>query len=318
MMVHFVPPSQRRAAVLAAQSDSALLIVGGSGSGKGAIATWVRQSGPRAGMPVLTAAHGESLANKLREAHEGTLLIHEISEWPLAEQRLLLHYLRSRSVPHADPSNPSPVLVNTRVIALTSHNLESRVQGGLFNRELLEAFESRIEMPDLAERQDEFRDIVLGLLSELTHDLRKDHLRSLSDEAWDRLTSYDWPGNLRELANVLERATILSGGKRELGAEAFDLPQRPMLTALPGRGTAPSPAARTAPGAPVPTLEDVQREHILHVLARTQGRIYGAGGAAQLLGLKPSTLQSRMKKLGIARRAVFEADGGGARAEQET
>ena len=221
-MVHFVPPSQRRAAVLAAQSDSPALVVGGSGSGKGAIAQWIRKSGPRAGAPVVTASHGENLASRLREAHEGTLLIHEISEWPLSEQRILLNYLKTRTIPHSDGGRSTPVLVNVRVIAMTSHNLDSRVQGGLFNKELLEAFgDSRIEMPDLSDRMDEFREIVTGLLSELTHDLRKDHLRTLSDPAWDRLTSYDWPGNLRELRNVLRYAISHAQGDR---IEATDLP----------------------------------------------------------------------------------------------
>ncbi|HEY0092814.1 MAG TPA: helix-turn-helix domain-containing protein, partial [Archangium sp.] len=118
-------------------------------------------------------------------------------------------------------------------------------------------------------------------------------------EGTARLSAYDWPGNIRELANALERATILSR-KPELGAEAFDLPIR-------------VPGAKAAAEAPplvegsVPTLEEVQRQHILRVLTLTQGRIYGPGGAAALLGLKPSTLQSRMKKLGITRMEQYVA-----------
>ena len=123
----------------------------------------------------------------------------------------------------------------------------------------------------------------------------------VTPEGLEHLAAYNWPGNLRELANVLERATILTPGV-ELGAEAFDLPARPQAE----EPRVPAPAVK--PEA-VATLAAVQREHILRVLALTKGRIYGAGGAAQLLGLKPSTLQSRMKKLGIARQEHFTIEG---------
>jgi transcriptional regulator with GAF, ATPase, and Fis domain len=112
---------------------------------------------------------------------------------------------------------------------------------------------------------------------------------------------YDWPGNLRELANVLERATILSPGL-ELGPQAFDLPALSLASAPPVKSSELKSRA-------VPTLAAVQREHILRVLALTKGRLYGPGGAAELLGLKPSTLQSRMKKLGIARQEQFIIEG---------
>ena len=125
-------------------------------------------------------------------------------------------------------------------------------------------------------------------------------------EGLQRLAAYGWPGNIRELANALERATILAT-RRELGAEAFDLPTRPAAEAAGGEDEEvlePSVALPLELGR-VPTLAAVQREHILRVLALTRGRIYGAQGAAALLGLKPSTLQSRMKKLGIARAEGF-------------
>jgi transcriptional regulator with GAF, ATPase, and Fis domain len=124
-------------------------------------------------------------------------------------------------------------------------------------------------------------------------------------EGLERLACYGWPGNLRELANVLERATILSRVP-ELGPDAFDLPTREKAAPSPSSEPAPAAAAKSEK---VPTLAAVQREHILRVLALTKGRIYGAGGAAQLLGLKPSTLQSRMKKLGIARQDQFIIEG---------
>jgi DNA-binding NtrC family response regulator len=127
----------------------------------------------------------------------------------------------------------------------------------------------------------------------------------VTPEGLARLAAYDWPGNIRELANALERATILSR-KRELGAESFDVPVRAPEPKRPSE-PAPVPVPEPLEGS-VATLEEVQRQHILRVLARTQGRLYGPGGAAALLGLKPSTLQSRMKKLGITRLEQYVAN----------
>jgi DNA-binding NtrC family response regulator len=109
-----------------------------------------------------------------------------------------------------------------------------------------------------------------------------------------KLARHDWPGNLRELGKVLERATILSQG-RDLGPEVLDLPGR---TAPPLADRVP---ARSGAKERVLTLDDAQKAHVEHVLHLTAGRIYGKGGAAELLGVKPSTLQSRMKKLGVRR-----------------
>ncbi len=121
----------------------------------------------------------------------------------------------------------------------------------------------------------------------------------VTPEGLEKLAAYDWPGNLRELANVLERATILS----RVGAGRRRRSTCP--SARPGRRR-PVEAPPLREGA-VHTLEEVQRQHIARVLALTRGRIYGPGGAAALLGLKPSTLQSRMKKLGITRLEQYVA-----------
>jgi DNA-binding NtrC family response regulator len=112
----------------------------------------------------------------------------------------------------------------------------------------------------------------------------------VSPEGLDRLSAYDWPGNVRELANVLERATILSSS-RTLGPEVLELSRRRRKE------------ARRELRAPqeLVTLDEVQRQHIQRVLEHTRGRIYGPDGAAALLGLKPSTLQSKMKRLGVPR-----------------
>src|SRR4051794_37980670 len=132
-MVHFIPSSQRRLALLAAQADSApVLIYGGSGTGKGAIARWIHSNGSRAARIFLIAKQDKPIIDQILEAQGGSLTIPEIGEWPLAEQKALLGYLKSKSVPHPDGSN-TPMLANVRIIGTTSQTLEGRAQGGLFN-----------------------------------------------------------------------------------------------------------------------------------------------------------------------------------------
>jgi DNA-binding NtrC family response regulator len=212
-MVHFIPSSQRRIAVLAAQADSApVMIFGGSGTGKGAIARWIHANGPRVASTFLVASHKKSLAEQILNAHGGTLMIPEIGECPLAEQKVLLGYLKTRSIPHPEERRMS-ALANTRVIVTTSHALEGRAQGGLFNIELLEKLNVfRIEMPALSKRTDEFEDIVMGITGEITRELHKEHVRALNSETWSLIRSYEWPGNIRELRNVLRVAVAACKG----------------------------------------------------------------------------------------------------------
>ena len=221
-MVHFIPSSQRRFVLLAAQADSApALIYGASGTGKGAIARWIHSNGPRAARIFLQATQSKPLVDQIVEAQGGTLMIPEMGEWPRAEQKALLGYLRTKSVPHPT-SGHTPMLINVRIIGTTSQALEGRAQGGLFNIELLEKLNVfRIEMPPLSKRIEEFEDIVFGIVGEITRELHKEHLRTLSKESWACLKAYDWPGNLRELRNVLRLAVAASKGDQ---IEVTDLP----------------------------------------------------------------------------------------------
>ncbi len=151
-------------------------------------------------------------------AQGGTFLINEIGEFPRSEQQLLLAFLKTRSIPHGE----TRMLLNVRIVATTSQALEGRAQGGLFNPELLERLNVfRIEMPPLSRRADEFEDIALGIVGEIARELHREHLRALSPEAWSRLRGYEWPGNLRELRNVLRLAVVAAKGDR---IEAGDLP----------------------------------------------------------------------------------------------
>jgi DNA-binding NtrC family response regulator len=210
-MVHFIPPSQRRLVILATQADTApVLICGGPGTGKGAIARWIHQNGPRASFSYVIADHESSLALQIPKSQGGTLFIPELAEWPLSEQKVLLQFLRTKTVPR---EGGLPLLTNIRVIATSGQGIDGRALGGLFNSELLEALNVfRIEMPSLAERIEEFDDIVQGVLNEITRELNKQHLRLLDEEVWTQLRSYDWPGNIRELRNVLRIAIVAATG----------------------------------------------------------------------------------------------------------
>lgn len=221
-MVHFIPASQRRFALFAAQADSApVLVLGGSGTGKGAIARWIHANGARSACPFLVAQHGKPLTEQIIEAQSGTLMIPEIGELTFSEQAILLNFIKTKCIPHPQDKKMS-VLAHTRIIGTTSQSLDGRAQGGLFNIELLEKLSVfRIEMPSLSKRVDEFEDIVIGIVGEITRELHKEHLRTLSADAWASLKKYEWPGNLRELRNVMRVAVAAARGDQ---IEASDLP----------------------------------------------------------------------------------------------
>lgn len=221
-MVYFIPPGQRRIVMLAAQSDAPVLIVGAAGSGKGAIAKWIHDHGVRASRGFVIASRDLPLLEQIIPAHGGTFVIPEIAERPLGEQHALYTFLSSKSVPH--PKTPStPMLLNVRIIALTVHSLDHRTQAGLFSDDLLKKLNVfRVEMPDLSKRAHEFEDIAFGLLREITHELGKDFVRDFSDEAWKALKAYDWPGNIRELRNVVRLSVLRAAGDK---VEPRDLPE---------------------------------------------------------------------------------------------
>jgi transcriptional regulator with GAF, ATPase, and Fis domain len=172
--------------------------------------------------------------------------------------------------------------VNVRVIAATNRDLAMAVQTGSFRADLfyrLNVFP--LTLPPLRERKDDIPLLVGCFLTRMAKKLGK-ALTGLSDDAMARVMRYSWPGNVRELQNVIERAAILARGPIVEIDEALE--QRPQP------GDQPLPAT---------TLQDVERAHILRVLAETHGIIEGPRGAARILGLHPNTLRFRLQKLGI-------------------
>ncbi len=228
-------------------------------------------------------------SGRFQTANGGTLLLDEIGELSLDLQAKLLRVLQEGTFEPV--GSDRTVRVDVRIIAATHVDLDAAVTAGRFRADLyyrLDVFPLRL--PALRERMEDLGALAEALLAEQsTRTGRRG--RALTEAALARLRGYAWPGNIRELANVLERATILGDGA-VLDVDTIDLPaprtDRPVAVVVQEQR-------------PLRSLEEVEREHIREVLAQTRGRVYGRDGAAAILGLKPSTLQSRMKKLHLPR-----------------
>ncbi|AEI62117.1 sigma 54-interacting transcriptional regulator [Corallococcus macrosporus] len=310
-----------------AETDTPVLITGETGTGKERLARAIHRWSARADQPFVTlncAAIPAGLleselfghvkgaftgatkdrAGRFQMAHGGTLLLDEVGELPFDLQAKLLRALQEKTFEPV--GSDKTVRADVRILAATHVDLQQAIAQKRFREDLyyrLSVFPLRL--PPLRERREDLPQLCDFLLEEQARRTGRRGMR-VTPEGLTRLAAYDWPGNLRELANALERATILTRGTA-LGPESFDVPTRgaAVVAALPEE---PAPAAEGAKRGPVLTLAAVQREHIMRVLTLTRGRVYGANGAAALLGLKPSTLQSRMKKLGIARLEQFVVD----------
>jgi formate hydrogenlyase transcriptional activator len=196
-----------------------------------------------------------------------------------------------------------------RVIAATNRDLGEAVTGGRFRSDLfyrLNVFP--LEVPALRDRQSDIPKLAMFFLKRFSNKFGK-RIETLSQATMDLLVGYRWPGNIRELQNVIERAVILSKGS-VLVIDASQLRSDvPEMTLNPSNGigshtgtraTASEISGLARPACPSPTsLEEVERRHILTVLQKTQGLIEGPSGAARILAVNPSTLRGRLKKLGI-------------------
>jgi NtrC-family two-component system response regulator AlgB len=222
-MVYFIPSSQRKIALSAAQSDDEpVLVIGGTGTGKGALAKWIHKNSPRAAQICIMATRDRTIAEQIRDCNGGTLIVDDIANYPVSEQLVVLNFLKTRAVPQSQKGGTVPMIANVRIIATAVPQIDSRARAGMFNDELLlRLSKNRIEMPNLAEREDEFEDIAMGILQEITQELHKEFIKGFSETAWRKLRDYDWPGNLRELRNVLRMAAVSCDSER---IEMRDLP----------------------------------------------------------------------------------------------
>jgi formate hydrogenlyase transcriptional activator len=216
-------------------------------------------------------------------AHRGTLFLDEVGDLPLELQAKLLRVLQDGEFERV--GGTQTLKVDVRLIAATNRDLERAVSEGRFRADLyyrLNVFP--IVIPPLRERKQDIPRLARHFAMMYASKMGK-NVGNVSADVLERLTAYDWPGNVRELQNIIERTVILSPtGRFELGA------------VVAGSSGASSKAQTRS-------LEDVERQHIATVLEETGWRVSGERGAAQILGLKRTTLEARMKKLGIVRRS---------------
>jgi len=225
-------------------------------------------------------------------ADGGTIFLDEIGDLPLKLQAKLLRVLQEGEFERL--GSGKTIKVDVRVIAATNRDLLQAVQKGRFRLDLYYRLNVYpIVLPPLRERQQDIGLLAQTFLREASRRLGR-MFDPISENVLQALRTYDWPGNVRELQNVIERAAVLSQGR------LLQLPEE--WTSMSLNGSAVEEEVELVnTGSRESTLEDLERNHILQVLHDTQWRIEGPRGAAVILGLKPSTLRSRMQKLGIRR-----------------
>ncbi len=310
-----------RVAKQVAGADLPVLISGETGTGKEVLAQAIHAWSPRSDRPFIKlncAALPENLVEselfghvkgafsgaaterrgRFLTANGGTLLLDEIGDMSLATQAKLLRVLQEGTFEPV--GSDRSVKVDVRVLAASHVDLRDAVLAGSFREDLyyrLAGFP--LELPPLRRRTEDIAGIAQGVLESLARRTGRGPW-SLSKAAIVKLAGHRWPGNVRELVNVLERAVILQpAGEVE--------PQHVLLAP----GAVDVAAVSTEVAGVFPPFDDMQREYFERALAKTHGKIYGPQGAAALVGMKPTTLQSRLKKLGIdpaqARRSTASA-----------
>jgi formate hydrogenlyase transcriptional activator len=291
---------------IVAGGDSTVLLLGETGTGKELIARAIHSQSPRDDRPFVklncaaiptglleselfghergsfTGAIAQKIG-RLEVAHQGSLFLDEIGDIPLELQPKLLRVLQEREFERLGSTRTQKV--DVRIVAATHRDLEGMILEKLFRSDLyyrLNVFP--IYIPPLRERPEDISLLVQHFVQQATRRMRKT-IDTVPSETMEALIHYRWPGNIRELENVIERAVILSPGP-VLRLSLRDLNSR----IAPGQNTDRHQ-----------TLEEVERTHILRTLKETRWILSGPSGAASRLGLNRSTLYFRMKKLGIAR-----------------
>jgi formate hydrogenlyase transcriptional activator len=304
-----------------APTDATVLIYGETGTGKELVARAIHNRSARNGRALVNvncsaisaglveselfghmkgAFTGavERRIGRFELAHGGTIFLDEIGELSLETQVKLLRVLQEQEFEPVGSSHP--VRVDVRVIAATNRNLREAMQSGLFRSDLfyrLNVFP--IELPPLRERRSDIPQLVAFCVSRFSKRFGK-KIDGVSRESMEKLMNYPWPGNIRELQNVIERAVILSAEP----TLRLDRDLMPVSASTKGIETPETdvPEQRQAdlkPPTLLPTLEEVDRNHILTALQHAGGVVDGPKGAARILNLHPNTLRHRMSKLGI-------------------
>jgi two-component system response regulator HydG len=294
-------------------SDISVLILGESGTGKELIAQNIHRISSRKQKPFVAVNCAALPANlieselfghergaftgatdkrtgKFEQANEGTIFLDEIGELPLELQVKLLRVLQEREI---EPIGGRTRKVDVRIIAATNRNLEEEISNHRFRLDLyyrLNVFP--ITLPPLRDRKED----IVSLANHFVHIYaRKENkaITGVADHVIQTMLNYDWPGNIRELENLMARSVLLADG--------------PVINSLklPNQ----SKESTVEPEGRIKSMTDNERDHILHALERCNWKIYGQGGAAELLELNPSTLNSRMKKLGVEKKYIRNGEG---------
>lgn len=298
---------------LVGSSDISVLILGESGTGKELIAQSIHRVSSRKQKPFVAVNCAALPANlieselfghekgaftgatdkrigKFEQGNEGTVFLDEIGELPIDMQVKLLRVLQEKEVELVGGRTKK---VNVRIIAATNRNLEEEIAKGKFRLDLYYRINIfPITLPPLRERKED----IIALANHFAKVYsRKENkvITGVADNVIKAMLNYDWPGNIRELENLMARSVLLTNG--------------PIINTmkLPGQSS-PNMAGHDGR---IKTMIENERDHILSALERCSWKIYGQGGAAELLELNPSTLNSRMKKLGIEKKYSKNGDG---------
>jgi transcriptional regulator with GAF, ATPase, and Fis domain len=283
------------------RTDSTVLILGETGTGKELLARAIHNMSARKDRPMITVNCASlpptlieselfgrekgaytgamtKMVGRFELADGSTLFLDEIGEIPLEVQSKLLRVLEKGRFERLGSTRS--LQVNVRIIAATNRDIAQDVAEGKFRRDLyyrLNVFP--ISIPPLRERPEDIPLLVWAFIKEFENKVGK-RIDSIPRKSMEALQQYSWPGNVRELRNVIEHGMILTSG-------------RTLAVSMPHPGSSETPETSN--------LENIERSHLLNVLKRTNWRIAGTGGAAEALGLKRTTLQSLMKRLGITR-----------------
>ena len=288
---------------IVAPTETSVLITGESGTGKERIAHAIHENSSRRNKPIVvvncaalplslleselfgyekgafTGAHSRKIG-KFEQADSGTIFLDEIGELPLDAQVKLLRVLQEKEIERI--SGSEIIKVDVRVIAATNRKLEIEVANGNFRLDLyyrLNVFP--IELPPLRERKEDIEELANYFLEKFATADKK--IKSFSPKVLDRLLSYNWPGNIRQLEHLVERSILLNSGDQ---ITEIDLPSNAFLNTIPQQ-------------ADLQSLQEMEKNHILQVLNSCKGRIYGPEGAAAILQISSTTLYAKIKKLGI-------------------
>jgi formate hydrogenlyase transcriptional activator len=305
---------------LVAPAGTAVLVTGDTGTGKELIARAIHNLSPRrertfvkincAAIPsglleselfghergAFTGALTQKIG-RFELADRGTLFLDEVSDLPLELQPKLLRVLQEQEFERLGSNQTQRV--DVRIVAATNGDLAKLVAERAFRSDLyyrLNVFP--IHIPALRERPEDIPLLVRYFVQKFSRRLNKS-VAYVPAEAMEALVGYAWPGNIRELENFIERAVLLSPGK---GLRVPISELKPVaIAASAGNDSAPISASPTSSTVSISTLEDAERQHILRALRQTEWRIAGPKGAAAILGMKRTTLQARMRKLGVRR-----------------